>query len=50
MTFESTRTQAPGLVPGIAPGIRRPGLVLAFLSIAQFMVFLDYSVQVSNSN
>jgi EmrB/QacA subfamily drug resistance transporter len=30
--------------PGIAPGVRRPGLVLAFLSIAQFMVFLDVSI------
>lgn len=44
MTSESTRTQAPGPVPGIAPGARRPGLVLAFLSIAQFMVFLDVSI------
>jgi EmrB/QacA subfamily drug resistance transporter len=30
--------------PGVAPGARRPGLVLAFLSIAQFMVFLDVSI------
>jgi len=44
MTSESTRTHAPGPVPGIAPGVRRSGLVLAFLSIAQFMVFLDVSI------
>ncbi len=44
MTSESTRTQTPTPVPGIAPGVRRPGLVLAFLSIAQFMVFLDVSI------
>ncbi len=31
-------------LPGIAPGVRRPGLVLAFLSVAQFMVFLDVSI------
>ncbi|NDU75636.1 DHA2 family efflux MFS transporter permease subunit [Actinomadura sp. DSM 109109] len=30
--------------PGIAPGVSRPGLVLAFLAIAQFMVFLDVSI------
>lgn len=30
--------------PGIAPGISRPGIVLAVLSIAQFMVFLDVSI------
>ncbi|MGC5248408.1 MFS transporter [Gordonia sp. DT219] len=30
--------------PGIAAGVTRPGLVLAFLSIAQFMVFLDVSI------
>jgi EmrB/QacA subfamily drug resistance transporter len=30
--------------PGIATGVSRPGLVLAFLSIAQFMVFLDVSI------
>jgi len=41
MTSESTRTQTPAPVPGIGPGVRRPGLVLAFLSIAQFMDFLD---------
>jgi EmrB/QacA subfamily drug resistance transporter len=29
---------------GISPDVRRPGLVLAFLSIAQFMVFLDVSI------
>jgi EmrB/QacA subfamily drug resistance transporter len=29
---------------GIADGIRRPGLALAFLAIAQFMVFLDVSI------
>jgi EmrB/QacA subfamily drug resistance transporter len=29
---------------GIAPGVRRPWLVLAFLSVAQFMVFLDVSI------
>jgi EmrB/QacA subfamily drug resistance transporter len=30
--------------PGIGAGVTRPGLVLAFLSIAQFMVFLDVSI------
>jgi EmrB/QacA subfamily drug resistance transporter len=30
--------------PGIAPGVQRPGVVLAFLCIAQFMVFLDVSI------
>jgi EmrB/QacA subfamily drug resistance transporter len=30
--------------PGIAAGVSRPGLVLAFLSIAQFMVILDVSI------
>ncbi|GAA4427150.1 MFS transporter [Georgenia halophila] len=30
--------------PGIAPGVRRPRLVLALLCIAQFMVFLDVSI------
>ena len=30
--------------PGIAPGVRQPGIVLAFLCIAQFMVFLDVSI------
>jgi EmrB/QacA subfamily drug resistance transporter len=30
--------------PGIAPGAHRPGVVLAFLCIAQFMVFLDVSI------
>lgn len=34
----------PGHRPGIAPGAGRPGLVLAFLCIAQFMVFLDVSI------
>jgi EmrB/QacA subfamily drug resistance transporter len=34
----------PAAVPGIAPGVRRPGLVLAFLCIVQFMVFLDVSI------
>jgi hypothetical protein len=28
-------------LPGIAAGVRRPGLLLAFLCIAQFTVFLD---------
>jgi EmrB/QacA subfamily drug resistance transporter len=37
-------TQSTGTRPGIAPGARRPGLILAFLSIAQFMVFLDVSI------
>jgi EmrB/QacA subfamily drug resistance transporter len=37
-------THADPQSPGIAPGVRRPGLVLAFLSIAQFMVFLDVSI------
>jgi EmrB/QacA subfamily drug resistance transporter len=36
--------QPAGHRPGIAPGARRPGLVLAFLCIAQFMVFLDISI------
>jgi EmrB/QacA subfamily drug resistance transporter len=36
--------QPPVQSPGVAPGVRRPGLVLAFLSIAQFMVFLDVSI------
>jgi EmrB/QacA subfamily drug resistance transporter len=31
-------------LPGIAAGVRRPGLLLAFLCIAQFMVFLDVSI------
>jgi hypothetical protein len=35
------REQPAGHRPGIAPDARRPGLVLAFLCIAQFMVFLD---------
>jgi predicted MFS family arabinose efflux permease len=30
--------------PGIAPGVQRPAVVLAFLCIAQFMVFLDVSI------
>lgn len=29
---------------GIAPNVTRPGLILAILSIAQFMVFLDVSI------
>jgi EmrB/QacA subfamily drug resistance transporter len=33
-----------GTGAGIAPGVSRPGLVLAFLCIAQFMVFLDVSI------
>jgi hypothetical protein len=37
----SGREQPAGHRPGIAPGAQRPGLVLAFLCIAQFMVFLD---------
>ena len=37
-------THADPQRPGITPGVRRPGLVLAFLSIAQFMVFLDVSI------
>jgi len=44
MTSDSISTQAPAQVRGIAPGVRRPGLVLACLSIAQFMVFLDVSI------
>jgi EmrB/QacA subfamily drug resistance transporter len=35
---------AAALRPGIAPGVQHPRLVLAFLSIAQFMVFLDVSI------
>lgn len=38
------REQPTGHRPGIAHGARRPGLVLAFLCIAQFMVFLDVSI------
>ena len=37
----SDLTQQAARHEGIAPGVRHPGLVLAFLSIAQFMVFLD---------
>lgn len=37
-------TPIAGGRPGIAAGVTRPGLVLAFLSIAQFMVFLDVSI------
>jgi len=40
----SQREQPAGHRPGVAPGVRRPGLVLAFLCIAQFMVFLDVSI------
>jgi EmrB/QacA subfamily drug resistance transporter len=40
----SGREQPAGHRPGIAPGVQRPGLVLAFLCIAQFMVFLDVSI------
>jgi EmrB/QacA subfamily drug resistance transporter len=40
----SQRYQPAGHRPGIAPGVRRPGLVLAFLCIAQFMVYLDVSI------
>jgi EmrB/QacA subfamily drug resistance transporter len=40
----SQREQAPATRSGIAPGVHRPGLVLAFLCIAQFMVFLDVSI------
>jgi EmrB/QacA subfamily drug resistance transporter len=40
----SQRDQPAGHRPGIAPGVRRPGLVLAFLCIAQFMVYLDVSI------
>jgi EmrB/QacA subfamily drug resistance transporter len=36
--------QPPETRPGIAPGVQRPGAVLAFLCIAQFMVFLDVSI------
>jgi EmrB/QacA subfamily drug resistance transporter len=36
--------QPPEARPGIAPGVQRPGVVLAFLCIAQFMVFLDVSI------
>ena len=38
------REEPAGHRPGAAPGARRPGLVLAFLCIAQFMVFLDVSI------
>jgi len=40
----ASSTVPPVARPGIAPGIAHPGLVLAFLSIAQFMVFLDVSI------
>jgi EmrB/QacA subfamily drug resistance transporter len=40
----SEQEQSGGHRPGIAPGVQRPGLVLAFLCIAQFMVFLDVSI------
>jgi EmrB/QacA subfamily drug resistance transporter len=36
--------QPPRTSPGLVPGVRRPGLVLAFLCIAQFIVFLDVSI------
>jgi EmrB/QacA subfamily drug resistance transporter len=38
------RKETAGHRSGTAPGVRRPGLVLAFLCIAQFMVFLDVSI------
>jgi EmrB/QacA subfamily drug resistance transporter len=38
------REQPSAPRPGLAPGVRRPGLVLAFLCIAQFMVYLDVSI------
>jgi EmrB/QacA subfamily drug resistance transporter len=38
------RDRQAGHSAGAAPGARRPGLVLAFLCIAQFMVFLDVSI------
>jgi EmrB/QacA subfamily drug resistance transporter len=38
------RERPAGPRAGIAPGVRRPGLVLAFLCIAQFMVYLDVSI------
>src|ERR1700722_11231699 len=40
----SKREHLAGHSPGIAPGVQRPGLVLTFLCIAQFMVFLDVSI------
>lgn len=41
----SSRYERPaGHRPGIAPGVPRPGLVLAFLCVAQFMVYLDVSI------
>ena len=39
-----TGEQPEQVEPGVAAGVNRPGLVLAFLSIAQFMVFLDVSI------
>lgn len=33
-----------GSTSGVTAGVSRPGLVLAFLSLAQFMVFLDVSI------
>jgi MFS family permease len=38
------RERPAGPRPGIAAAVRRPGLVLAFLCIAQFMVYLDVSI------
>ena len=40
----ATPTVSPAPPSGVAPGVRRPGLVLAFLCVAQFMVFLDVSI------
>jgi EmrB/QacA subfamily drug resistance transporter len=42
--ISSEQEQQAGHRPGIAPGVQRPALVLAFLCIAQFMVFLDVSI------
>ena len=42
--ISSQQEQQAGHRPGIAPGVQRPALVLAFLCIAQFMVFLDVSI------
>lgn len=44
MTSELNCTDVVVPASGIAAGVHRPGLVLAFLSVAQSMVFLDVSI------
>lgn len=41
---EPRHTHEPAHPAGVTEGVSKPGLVLAFLSIAQFMVFLDVSI------